>query len=288
MSHAEDRYYVPHGSHWPIVGSVGLFLLVAGVSSWFNGSDAGFWIMLTGVAIMVIMLTGWFGDVIAESIDGRFNRQVDMFFRMGMFWFICSEVMFFSVFFGALFYLRNMSIPSLGGSSNNFFTNLLLWGGYESTWPTNGPGNVGGDYVEMEPFGLPLINTVILLTSSVTLTVAHHALIAGRRAILKIFLVVTFILGFIFIFLQAEEYIHAYQEMNLKMTSGIYGSTFYMLTGFHGIHVSIGAFILAVIWGRTLKGHFTPRHHFAFEAAAWYWHFVDVVWLALYVFVYWM
>jgi len=288
MTHAEDRYYVPQNSHWPIVGSVGLFLLMVGASSWLNGSDAGFWVMMSGVAVVIFMLAGWFSTVIGESISGRFNQQVDMSFRMGMFWFIFSEVMFFSVFFGALFYSRNMSIPWLGGDSNNFFTNLLLWGGYESTWPSNGPGNAGGDYEVMQPFGLPLINTVILLTSSVTLTVAHHALLAGKRSMLKVFLAATFILGFIFVFLQAQEYIHAYHEMNLKMTTGIYGSTFYMLTGFHGMHVTIGAFMLSVIWLRTMKGHFTPRHHFAFEAAAWYWHFVDVVWLALYVFVYWM
>ena len=288
MTHAEDRYYVPHDSHWPIVGSVGLFLLMVGASSWLNGSDAGFWVMMSGVAVVIFMLAGWFSTVIGESISGRFNQQVDMSFRMGMFWFIFSEVMFFSVFFGALFYSRNMSIPWLGGDSNNFFTNLLLWGGYESTWPSNGPGNAGGDYEVMQPFGLPLINTVILLTSSVTLTVAHHALLASKRSMLKVFLAATFILGFIFVFLQAQEYIHAYHEMNLKMTTGIYGSTFYMLTGFHGMHVTIGAFMLSVIWLRTMKGHFTPRHHFAFEAAAWYWHFVDVVWLALYVFVYWM
>lgn len=288
MTHAEDRYYVPHGSHWPIIGSVGLFLLMVGFSTWLNGSGAGFWVMMSGVAVVVFMLAGWFSTVIGESISGRFNQQVDMSFRMGMFWFIFSEVMFFSVFFGALFYSRNMSIPWLGGDSNNFFTNLLLWGGYESTWPSNGPGNAGGDYEVMEPFGLPLINTVILLTSSVTLTVAHHALQAGKRGLLKAFLAATFILGFIFVYLQAQEYIHAYHEMNLKMTTGIYGSTFYMLTGFHGMHVTIGAFMLAVIWLRTMKGHFTAKHHFAFEAAAWYWHFVDVVWLALYVFVYWM
>ena len=288
MTHAEDRYYVPQNSHWPIVGSVGLFLLMVGASSWLNGSDAGFWVMMSGVAVVIFMLAGWFSTVIGESISGRFNQQVDMSFRMGMFWFIFSEVMFFSVFFGALFYSRNMSIPWLGGDSNNFFTNLLLWGGYESTWPSNGPGNAGGDYEVMQPFGLPLINTVILLTSSVTLTVAHHALLAGKRSMLKVFLAATFILGFIFVYLQAQEYIHAYHEMNLKMTTGIYGSTFYMLTGFHGMHVTIGAFMLSVIWLRTMKGHFTPRHHFAFEAAAWYWHFVDVVWLALYVFVYWM
>jgi cytochrome c oxidase subunit 3 len=205
-----------------------------------------------------------------------------------MFWFIFSEVMFFSAFFGALFYARNMAIPWLGGDSNNFFTNLLLWGGYESTWPSNGPGNLGGEYEVMEPFGLPLINTAILLTSSVTVTIAHHMLRENRRLLLNVFLAATFILGFIFVVLQAEEYVHAYQEMNLKLTTGIYGSTFFMLTGFHGMHVTIGAIMLTVIWLRTMKGHFTPENHFAFEAVAWYWHFVDVVWLGLYVFVYWM
>ncbi len=288
MTHAANHYYVPHQSHWPAVGSVGLLLLMVGVSTWLNGSDPGLWVMLSGFGVLVFMLFGWFGNVISESIDGRFNEQVDMSFRMGMFWFIFSEVMFFSAFFGALFYARNMSVPWLGGSSNNFFTNLLLWGGFENTWPTNGPGAVGGDFIKMEPFGLPLINTAILLTSSVTLTIAHHALQAGQRGFVKLFLATTFILGFIFVFLQAEEYVHAYQVMNLKLTSGIYGSTFFMLTGFHGMHVTIGAIMLAIIWFRVLKGHFTPKSHFAFEAIAWYWHFVDVVWLALYVFVYWM
>lgn len=288
MDHADNRYYVPHDSHWPIVGSVGLLLLMVGVSVWLNGATPGFWIMLAGLAVVVFMIAGWFGDVISESVGGMYNQQVDMSFRMGMFWFIFSEVMFFAAFFGALFYARNMAVPWLGGGSNNFFTNLMIWDGFESTWPTNGPAEVGGEYEVMAPFGLPLINTVILLTSSITLTVAHHAIQAGKRSQLYVFLAATFLLGFVFVVLQAEEYIHAYQEMNLKMTSGIYGSTFFMLTGFHGLHVTIGAIILLVIWLRAIKGHFTPRHHFAFEAAAWYWHFVDVVWLALYVFVYWM
>jgi len=288
MSHAENRYYVPHGSHWPIVGSVGLLLLMVGVSIWLNGADAGFWVMLSGFAVMVIMLTGWFGTVIAESQGGKYNAQVDSSFRMGMFWFILSEVMFFAAFFGALFYARNMSIPWLGGSSNNFFTNLLLWSGFENTWPTNGPANVGGDYIVMGPFGLPLVTTALLLTSSVTITIAHHALQHGQRKILNTFLAATFILGFIFVSLQVVEYIHAYQDLNLKLTTGIYGSTFFMLTGFHGMHVTIGGIMLVIIWLRTMKGHFTPKNHFGFEAVAWYWHFVDVVWLCLYVFVYWM
>ena len=288
MTHASNNYYVPHGSHWPIVGSVGLLFLMAGVSNWLNGADVGFWIMLVGVAIIATMLIGWFGTVIGESQGGLYNEQVDKSFRMGMFWFIFSEVMFFAAFFGALFYARNMSVPWLGGDSNNFFTNLLLWPGYESTWPTNGPGAVGGSFEAMEPFGLPLINTAILLTSSVTVTIAHHSLIAGKRGTLTVFLAATFLLGFIFVYLQAHEYIHAYQHMNLKLTTGIYGSTFFMLTGFHGMHVTIGAIMLTIIWLRVVKGHFTPDKHFAFEAVSWYWHFVDVVWIALYVFVYWM
>ena len=283
-----DRYYVPHESHWPIVGSVGLLLTMVGVSSWLNGSNPAFWVFMTGIAVVLIMLFGWFGNVIKESESGTYSGQVDISFRMGMFWFIFSEVMFFAAFFGALFYARNMAVPWLGGDSNNFFTNFFLWEGFESTWPTNGPADLGGDFDKMPPFGLPLINTVILLTSSATITVAHHALLHGQRNILKIFLALTFILGFIFVVLQAEEYIHAYQEMNLKMTTGIYGSTFYMLTGFHGMHVTIGAIMLTVVWLRVMKGHFTETKHFAFEATAWYWHFVDVVWVALYVFVYWL
>ena len=288
MSHADDRYYVPHGSHWPIVGSVGLLFLMVGVSTWLNGADAGFWIMLAGVAVIVFMLSGWFGTVIGESQSGLYNAQVDKSFRMGMFWFIFSEVMFFCAFFGALFYARNMSIPWLAGESNSFFTNLLLWEGYEGGWPSNGPGEIGGDYEAMSPFGLPLINTALLLSSSVTLTIAHHALISGHRKILSTFLACTFLLGFVFVYLQGVEYIEAYQHLNLKMTTGIYGSTFFMLTGFHGMHVTIGAIMLTIIWVRVVKGHFSPNKHFAFEAVAWYWHFVDVVWIGLYVFVYWM
>ena len=288
MEHSPDRYYVPHGSHWPIVGSVGLLLLMVGVSSWLNGSDPGFWVMLAGLGTMIFMVTGWFGTVIGENQKGIYNAQVDASFRMGMFWFIFSEVMFFAAFFGALFYARNMSIPWLGGSSNNFFTNLLLWEGYESTWPTDGPGNIGGEYEIMGPFGLPLINTAILLTSSITVTIAHHALIAGQRGVLKVFLALTFLLGFVFVYLQAVEYVEAYEHLNLRLTTGIYGSTFFMLTGFHGLHVTLGAIMLTIIWFRVMAGHFTPEKHFAFEAVAWYWHFVDVVWIGLYVFVYWM
>ena len=283
-----QRYYVPEGSHWPIVGSIGLLLTMVGASSWLNGSNPAFWVFLSGIAVVLIMLFGWFGTVIAESEGGAYNDQVDVSFRMGMFWFIFSEVMFFTAFFGALFYARNMAIPFLGGEGNNFFTNLLIWNGFESTWPTNGPGDVGGEFEAMPPFGLPLINTVLLLTSSVTLTIAHHALLNGQRNLVKIFLAATFILGFIFVYLQGMEYVHAYHEMNLKMTSGIYGSTFFMLTGFHGMHVTIGAIMLTVIWLRVMNGHFTETKNFAFEATAWYWHFVDVVWIALYVFVYWL
>ena len=140
MSHADDRYYVPHGSHWPIVGSLGLLMMMVGVSTWLNGADAGFWLMLVGVGTVIFMVTGWFGTVIGENQRGVYNAQVGISFRMGMFWFIFSEVMFFAAFFGALFYARNMSIPWLSGDSNSFFTNQLLWPDYEGTWPSNGPG----------------------------------------------------------------------------------------------------------------------------------------------------
>jgi cytochrome c oxidase subunit III len=288
-SHAPaDKYYVPHGSPWPIVGSVSLFTTVSGVALWFNHVAAGPWIMTLGLLLLITMFAGWFGTVINESEGRLYNQAVDRSFRMGMMWFIFSEVMFFAAFFGALFYAREYSVPWLGGEGVKVFTKFLLWKDYETAWPTNGPADVGGDFEVIPAFGLPAINTAILLTSGVTITIAHHALKSGNRAVLNIFLGLTWLLGFLFVGLQAEEYHHAYAELNLTLGSGVYGSTFFMLTGFHGFHVTMGAIMLLVIWLRCLKGHFTPSNHFAFEAVAWYWHFVDVVWLGLFIFVYWL
>jgi cytochrome c oxidase subunit 3 len=288
MAHAENSYYVPHRTTWPFIGSVALFIFMIGASTWLNGSDLGPYILATGFALLIYMVFNWFGEVIGESEGGVYNADVDTSFRMGMGWFIFSEVMFFACFFGALFYARGISIPWLGGDSNNFFTNALLWTDWTATWPTNGPGDVGGAFQKMGAWGVPALNTAILLTSGVTLTIAHHAMQEGKRRTLNIFLAATFILGFIFMGFQAYEYIHGYSELNLTLNSGIYGTTFYMLTGFHGLHVTLGAIMLLVIWLRCLRGHFTPEKHFAFEAVAWYWHFVDVVWLFLFIFVYWL
>lgn len=291
MAHADQamqKYYIPHGSHWPFTGSVGLFGIMIGASMWLNGSATGPLILSAGFAILLVMVFGWFAQVIRESEAGTYNDQVGTSFRMGMGWFIFSEVMFFAIFFGTLFYARGVSIPWLGGDSNNFFTNSLLWENFSAVWPTNGPGDLGGAYESMGAWGIPAINTALLLTSGITLTIAHHAMQEDNRKTLNIFLAATFLLGFIFMGFQAYEYIHAYSELNLKLTTGIYGSTFYMLTGFHGLHVTLGATMLLVIWLRCLRGHFSKDNHFAFEAVAWYWHFVDVVWLFLFIFVYWL
>jgi cytochrome c oxidase subunit 3 len=288
MGHASSGYYVPHSSHWPAVGSAALFLTMLGAANWLNGADWGSYVMLAGLGVLFYMMFGWFGDVIRETQAGTYGASEDMSFRLGMSWFIFSEVMFFAAFFGALYYIRQFSVPWLGGEGNGFFTNMIHWSGYEASWPTNGPGGVGGAFEPMAAMGLPAINTAILLTSGVTITIAHHALRKGNRQLLVLGLLATVTLGFLFVGLQAFEYHHAYTEMNLTLGSGAYGSTFFMLTGFHGMHVTIGAIMLTVMLFRSMAGHFTPDNHFAFEAVAWYWHFVDVVWLGLYFFVYWM
>jgi cytochrome c oxidase subunit 3 len=201
-------------------------------------------------------------------------------------WFIFSEVMFFGAFFGALFYARNLALPWLGGEGDGVMTNALLWAGYSAAWPTAGPGQIGGAFQTIPAWGVPLLNTLILLSSGVTVTIAHHALKAGHRKQLLVFLGLTVLLGALFLFFQAEEYIEAYTELNLTLGSGIYGSTFFMLTGFHGAHVTLGTIMLAIIWLRCARGHFSKNDHFAFEAVAWYWHNDDVVCLGLFMFVY--
>ncbi len=289
MSASADSYYVPHGTNWPIIGSIGLATTVIGIANWLHGSSPV--MTFIGLAILIFMMWGWFGQVINESLSGKYNAQVDMSFRWGMGWFIFSEVMFFAAFFGALFYARVFSIPWLDGASNNAATAELLWPEFEAAWPLiQVPLAEKFDLAKqaMGAWGLPAINTVILLTSGVTVTWAHHALKKNNRSHLVLGLFLTVALGFIFVGLQAWEYSHAYSDLNLKMNSGIYGSTFYMLTGFHGFHVTMGATMLLIIMFRAMKGHFTPENHFAFEAVAWYWHFVDVVWLGLFIFVYWI
>jgi cytochrome c oxidase subunit 3 len=289
-AHAEaEHYYVPHSSPWPLYGSITLFTLMSGAVATLNGWMPA-WSLLPGFTMLALLFIFWFHTVIGEN-QGLYNLAVDRSFRMGMMWFIFSEVMFFAAFFGALFYARNLAVPWLAGDGVKIF-NKMLWPDFDGVWPSNGPAIIGpranGSFETVPALGLPALNTAILLASSVTVTIAHEALISGKRLRLKIFLAATFLLGFTFVYMQAKEYHEAYTELGLQLGTGIYGSTFFMLTGFHGLHVTVGAIMLTVIWLRVLRGHFTPQRHFGFEAVAWYWHFVDVVWLGLFIFVYWL
>jgi len=281
--HAQHRhYFVPNPSHWMIFGSAALFCMATGAASWFNGWEPGRYLVLLGFAILVFMMVRWFGDVIRESEDGKYGSWEDTSFRWGMSWFIFSEVMFFAAFFGALYYTRQLAVPDLGSLDNK-----LLWPDFAPHWPSAGP-DFKDPFTPMAAWGIPAINTLLLLSSGVTVTIAHWALKENKRGQLALFMFLTIGLGVLFLGLQAFEYTHAYSELNLKLTTGVYGSTFFMLTGFHGFHVTLGAIMLTTILIRCLAGHFKPEHHFAFEAVAWYWHFVDVVWLGLFIFVYWL
>ncbi len=276
-------YYIPQPKPWPIIGSVGLFCMALGAVCIFNETGPGWPLLSAGVMIILYMLFRWFGDVIAESEGNLYSKRVDLSFRWSMSWFIFSEVMFFAAFFGALFWARVISVPDLSNLTHNEY----MWPGFTAAWPSAGPGFTE-KFSPMGAWGLPALNTFLLLSSGVTITVAHWALKVEKRGLLNSFMFLTVLLGAIFLVCQVIEYGHGYSDLNLKLSTGVYGSTFYMLTGFHGFHVTLGAIMLSVILARCLKGHFKPDHHFAFEAVAWYWHFVDVVWLGLFIFVYWL
>ncbi len=287
--HTASNYFVPAPSRHPAMAALGLFFVIFGAGQWVNGVEWGRWSLLFGFVVWGVTLFLWFRDAVGESERGMYNRQVDVSFRWSMSWFIFSEVMFFAAFFGALFWSRLYSIPVLGDLENK-----LLWPDFRAVWPSSAPGvtaSPGGiiePFQTMGPFWIPTINTALLLSSGVTLTIAHHHLLANKRAQTIFWMWVTVALGVTFVGLQAYEYSHAYSDLNLKLSSGIYGSTFFMLTGFHGFHVCVGALMLIFITLRIMNGHFTPQRHFGFEGAAWYWHFVDVVWVGLYILVYWL
>ncbi|MBL8327680.1 MAG: cytochrome c oxidase subunit 3 [Rubrivivax sp.] len=286
---ATPYYFVPAPSQHPVLVACGLLLVIFGAGQWVNHHSWGAWVLLAGVVIWLAVLYRWFKDAIHESESGLYSDRVDVSFRWSMAWFIFSEVMFFAAFFGALYWARVFALPMLGN-----FDHQLLWPDFKAVWPSAGggvtasPAGIVEPFQTMGPFWLPTINTALLLTSGVTLTIAHHALLANERAKTIVWMWITVLLGLTFLGVQAYEYVHAYRDLNLKLTSGIFGSTFFMLTGFHGFHVFVGMLMLTFITLRLMKGHFTPKRHFGFEGAAWYWHFVDVVWLGLYVLVYWL
>jgi cytochrome c oxidase subunit III len=289
MAHSADthdrqlHYSVPAPMPWPIMGSLSLFLMALGGVFVMNGRMGGWVSIAAGFMLLLYMMVRWFGDVIRESEGGKYGRWEDVSFRWGMSFFILSEVMFFAAFFGALFWVRQYSVPDLATIESN----ALVWPGFSAHWPSAGPGFIE-EFSPMGAWGLPALNTVLLLTSGVTITLAHWNLIANNRSRLLLWQGITILLGVAFLICQAIEYGHAYSELNLKLSTGAYGSTFFMLTGFHGFHVTLGAIMLTVIWFRILNGHFKPENHFGFEGVAWYWHFVDVVWLGLFIFVYWL
>ena len=289
-THGQTPYYfVPGPSSHPVMSSIGLFFVILGAGQWINGHDWGKYSLAFGLVWWLATLWRWFADSIRESEGGLYSDRIDVSYRWSMSWFIFSEVMFFGAFFSALWWARSHSMPQLADPIHD-----ILWPNFQSIWPTKAVGVTGSpaDTVDafqtMTPFWLPTINTALLLTSGVTLTIAHHAIQAGNRGKTIAFMWMTVLLGVVFLFVQGYEYHHAWTEMNLTMASGMYGSTFYLLTGFHGFHVFVGMLMLLFITLRLQKGHFSKERHFGFEGAAWYWHFVDVVWLGLYILVYWM
>jgi cytochrome c oxidase subunit 3 len=282
-------YYVPHSSRHPAVAAFFLFFVVLGAGQWINDHTWGMYCLFFGLIGTCFVLFQWFRDATQESEAGLYSKRIDNSYRWSMSWFIFSEVMFFGAFFTALWWGRAHSVPALASIENS-----ILWPGFQAIWPsaqagaTASPAGTVDAFQTIGPWPLPTINTLLLLTSGVTLTIAHHALLADNRSKTIKWMWATVALGIVFLFVQGYEYVHAYRDLNLRLDSGIFGSTFFMLTGFHGFHVFIGMLMLLFITLRLQKGHFTKDRHVGFEGAAWYWHFVDVVWLGLYIVVYWM
>ncbi|MES2216851.1 MAG: cytochrome c oxidase subunit 3 [Pseudomonadota bacterium] len=283
-------YYLPQPSRWPVIGALGLFFLALSVANFVHGNAIAHYMFFGGSLLLVYMMFGWFSSVINESMHGLHSAQMDRTYRWGMVWFIVSEVAFFTLFFGALFYARVFALPVLGGDLAPLSTHQLLWPQFKDIWPllkNPNPQLFPGPNDVIAAFGIPALNTFLLLSSAGFVTWAHWGLKANRRWQMKLGLAITILLGATFLCMQAFEYTEAYTKFDLTLHSGIYGTTFFMLTGFHAAHVTLGLTMLIVIFIRCLLGHFQPEHHFAFEAVSWYWHFVDVVWLFLFIFVYW-
>ncbi len=275
-----QTYYLPQPTPWPILGCVALPTMAIGAAAWVNHVSQGAYVLAAGVLLLLVMLIGWFGTVIRESDCRLYNGQVNTSLRQGMAWFIFTEAIIFGALFGALFYLRLYAVPHLASGET-----ATLWPGFRPGWPTAGP-DFSGSFTAMKAWGIAAINTVVLLSSGVVVSLANSAIARGNLVRFKPALALVIVLGVIFLCLQTSEYYRAFTRLNLSFSTGPYGATFFFLTGLHGLHVAIGALFPSVVLIRTLRGQITQQHHFAFTAASWYWHFVDTVWVLLFIFVY--
>nr|YP_009992306.1 cytochrome c oxidase subunit III [Gekko subpalmatus]QNN90179.1 cytochrome c oxidase subunit III [Gekko subpalmatus] len=258
MTHQAHSYHMVDPSPWPLTGAMAALLMTSGLAMWFHYNSTT--LMTLGLMTMLLTMHQWWRDVIREgTLQGHHTSPVQLGLRYGMVLFIVSEVLFFIGFFWAFYHSSLAPAPELGGS-----------------WPPKG-------IMPLNPFEVPLLNTAVLLASGVTVTWAHHAMMDGNRKETMQGLTLTALLGAYFTLLQAMEYL----EAPFTVADATYGATFFVATGFHGLHVIIGSSFLMVCLMRQINYHFTTNHHFGFEAAAWYWHFVDVVWLFLYVSIYW-
>lgn len=291
----DHQSYVTPRSYWPILGSIAMLMIAVGAVMFLHQDRYASWVLATGLTLLAWMLIGWFREVIVENKTVLAGDAVnEESFRQGMMWFIFTEVMFFLVFFAVLWYVRLGVLPWLAGDADyqaSRLTHIVLWPDFDAIWPlmkTPDPSKFVGPKSIVNPWAIPAMNTLILLSSGVTITIAHYAIVKNHMRTALVSQFSTIVLGLVFLVAQAYEYWLAYTHDGLTLSSGIYGNIFFMLTGFHGLHVGIGTLMLIVVLVRMYFGAFTPKSHFAFEAVSWYWHFVDVVWLALFVFVYWL
>lgn len=291
MEHSNTHYYVPEHSKLPFLGALGLFLLGYGTLNLLHSSMIGTVLFMAGAIILAGVLFAWFREVINEQMAGLYNEQISHSFQWGMIWFFVTEIFLFGIFMAALFYARVISVPGLAGigNSQDFLTHIMFWPNFKDVWPllTNpNPVAYPGSTGTVDPWHVPLLNTIVMLLSAVSVTFAYRFLKRSNRTGAVIGLSVTIVLGLIFVFMQAQEFLLAHNEYGLKLSSGIYGSTFFMLVGLHTAHVIVGLLMLAVMLLRTIKGHFNAKDNFGFKATLWFWQFITVIWLITFVFVY--
>lgn len=272
-------YFVPSPSLYPNVINWGLFLLALGFVLKLNALG-GVLLMLAGVVLILYGSLAWVGDVVCENESGRYQKWEDRSFRVGMGYFIGAELVFFTAFILALMYLRVFAIPALGATPD-------LWPGFAGTWPTSGPA--GKSFTPIDAWGVPAANTLLLLLSAASIAWSRAGIVKNNRGQMGVGILITLMVGVVFIASQLLEYGHAASKFGVEITTGAYGSMFYMLTGFHGIHLLAGLILLVAVLLRSFVGHFSPEHHFGLDAVAWYWNFVVVApGLLVFIYFYWL